>query len=102
MSREYQENRMLKSNGILYFPPVKDFSEALSIYKECGGMIISLEEDGFLVEEPAKISKLYTIPPEQLEIYFRDVLKSSDISAEEVDKIITEWLIEENIPGLSI
>lgn len=101
MSRKFIEGSMLKSRGIVYFPPVKDFNEALTIYQDCGGMIISLEEDGFLVEEPIKISRLYDIDVKQLEIYFRDVLKNN-LEDDEIDKIIKEWLIEEDILNLSI
>lgn len=95
MSRTYVEGSMLKSKGILYFPPVKEFSEAMSIYNDCGGMIISLEEDGFLIDEPHKISKLYDIPVEHLELYFRDVLKNNSISDDKIESIIREWLLDE-------
>lgn len=101
MEREYNSKAMLKSKGIVYFPPVKDFLEALSIYRECGGMIISLEEDGFLVEEPIKISKLYDIPVKNLELYFRDVLTTNNITEDNISSIIESWLIEEEIDKLS-
>ncbi|MBN2617042.1 MAG: hypothetical protein JXR64_01880 [Spirochaetales bacterium] len=93
---------MLKSKGIVYFPPVNNFYEAFSIYKECGGMIISLEEDGFLVDEPIKIAKLYDIPVDQLELYFRDVLVYNLTDDEEIEKIIYEWKIEEKISELKL
>lgn len=95
MKREYQEGSMLKSKGILYFPPVGDFKEAMSIYNECGGMILSLEEDGFLVDEPQKISKLYDIPLKDLELYFRDVLKNNNIEDEKIEDYIKNWKLEE-------
>lgn len=95
MSREYNENSMLKSKGIVYFPPVNNFEEAMLIYKECGGMIISLEEDGYLVEEPIKISRLYNIPLEHLELYFKDVLKSNNIDEKEIEILLKEWRKEE-------
>lgn len=97
MSRKYNEDSMLKSRGIEYFPPIKDFNEALKTYKECGGMIISLEEDGFLVDEPIKISRLYDIKKEHLELYFRDALQHSDLSKDEVDSLISTWIEEEKI-----
>lgn len=100
MSREYDPNSMLKSKGIVYFPPVSSFEEAYKIYNECGGVIISLEEDGFLVDEPVKICRLYGIPPKDLELYFRDVLNSNGLDKEEVDKIITKWLEEEDISNI--
>ncbi len=100
MSRKYNENSMLKSNGIEYYPPVKDFSKAKEIFNDCGGMILSLEEDGFLVEDPLTISKLYDIPVDHLEHYFRDTLSGQNIEKEEIEKIISSWLIEENINEL--
>ncbi len=102
MSREESGDIMLKSKGILYFPPVKDFTEAMKIYTECGGMILSLEEDGYLVEEPIKIAKLYDIPVNQLELYFKDTLNRSGVDEIEISKIIEQWLIEENIKNLEI
>lgn len=100
MSREYGEDSMLKSKGIEYFPPIKDFNEAFETFQECGGMIISLEEDGFLVDEPIKISRLYDIKTEHLELYFRDALTFSDLSKEDIDVIISKWIEEENINTL--
>lgn len=100
MARTYDPNSMLKSRGIVYFPPVSTFQEAMEIYNECGGMILSLEEDGFLVDEPIKISRLYDIPTEHLELYFRDVLTCNNIPEEECNKIISQWLEEENISNL--
>lgn len=102
MSREYKEESMLKSKGIVYFPPVKDFSLALDIFNECGGVIISLEEDGFLVEETIKICKLYNIQVNEIEFYFIDVLKENSISEDEISKIIEQWKIDEDINNLSI
>lgn len=102
MIREYEENSMLKSKGILYFPPVKDFEEALSIYNECGGMILSLEDDGFLVDEPLKIAKLYDIPLEHLELYFKDTLKNQGIEDAEIESIISSWRDEERISELKL
>lgn len=101
MKREFNENSMLKSKGIVYFPPVKEFEKAFSIYNECGGVIISLEEDGFLVDETIKISKLYDIKIKDLEYYFRDVLKNNNIDPIEIDKIIDNWIIEEEIDTLN-
>jgi hypothetical protein len=102
MSRDYSEDSMLKSKGIVYFPPVKDFNEAFSIFKECGGVIISLEEDGFLIEEISKICKLYDIPIKDIEYYFISVLKENNLSESEIQEIITTWKIDENIEKLSI
>lgn len=100
MSRQYDKNSMLKSKGILYFPPVKEFEEAFKIFNECGGMILSLEKDGFLVDEPLKIAKLYDIPLEHLELYFIDTLKGQKVSDEEIERIITEWRLDEKIQEL--
>ncbi|OQY38560.1 MAG: hypothetical protein B6229_05685 [Spirochaetaceae bacterium 4572_7] len=97
MSRDYDEKGMLKSKGIEYFPPVKTIDEAISIQAECGGMILSLEDDGFLVDETLKIHKLYTIPLEQLEDYFRDALKSSSLSSDDIEVIIAQWISEGDI-----
>ncbi|MGL1891726.1 MAG: hypothetical protein OCD02_08865 [Spirochaetaceae bacterium] len=94
MSRQYKEDEMLKSKGITYFPPVKEFKEALSIYNECGGMIISLEEDGFMIDEPDTISKLYDIPKEHLEMYFKDAL-NNNLESDEINSIISKWKEEE-------
>lgn len=102
MSRDFSEDSMLKSKGIVYFPPVKDFKVAYSIYKDCGGVIISLEEDGFLVEETIKVCKLYEIPVKDIEYYFISVLKENEISDSEIKDIIEKWKIDEDIDNLSI
>lgn len=100
MSREYDDNCMLKSKGIKYFPPVKSFEEALKIYKECGGMILSLEDDGYLVDEPLKIAKLYDLEIKHLEHYFKHTLEQAGLPLEEVENIINSWLAEEDIVNL--
>lgn len=102
MSRDYSEDSLLKSKGIVYFPPVKDFKEAFAVFKECGGVIISLEEDGFLVDETIKVCKLYSIPVKEIEYYFISVLKENDLPDIEIKKIIKEWKIDEDIDNLSI
>lgn len=102
MPREYNKNGMLKSRGIVYFPPVKKFEEALKIYEECGGMILSLEEDGFLVDEPVKIAKLYQIPSKDLELYFREALNQQNIEDSEIDDIINKWYIDEKISEIEV
>lgn len=102
MKRDYNDEGMLKSNGIVFFPPVKEFSEALSIYKDCGGVIISLEEDGFLIDEPIKICRLYDIKPLDLELYFTAVLKDNGVDEVEIGNIISVWKIEEDIDNLEV
>ena len=91
MSRKYLKDSMLKSKGILYFPPVETFAEAFEILKECGGAIISLEEDGFLVDETEKLLKLYNLKLDDLEIYFIDVLRSNNINDTDISEIIDIW-----------
>lgn len=93
---------MYKNKGIEFFPPVKSFDEAYNVFKECGGVIISLEEDGFLVDEVKKICKLYEIPINQIELYFRDCLQNNGLSDSEIDEIITEWKVEEDIENLKL
>ncbi|QEN03256.1 hypothetical protein EW093_00560 [Thiospirochaeta perfilievii] len=97
MKRDYDPKGMLKSKGIVYFPPVESFEEALKIQKECGGVIISLEESGFLVDETSKISKLYDISLKELEIYFTSLLKEQNLLEDEIVSIINTWKEEEDI-----
>ncbi len=89
------DENLLKTNGIVYFPPVKTFDEAIKIYNECGGVIIPLEEDGFLVDEVDKISKLYGLSFTEIEALFRMVLTDNSVPASEVDDIIENWNKEE-------
>lgn len=102
MAREYNKDSMLKSKGILYFPPIKDRDEVINVYNECGGMILSLEEDGYLVEEPIKICRLYNIEVKHLELYFKQALTSLEYSQEEIDREIEKWIVEEGIKNLSV
>lgn len=93
---------MLKHKGIEFFPPIKDFEEAFKTFKECGGMILSLEDQGFLVDEPKKICKLYGIEPKELHLYLSDTLISNGIAKEEVKIIVDNWLIEEDIEDITL
>lgn len=93
---------MLKHNGIEFFPPIKDFQEAFKTFTECGGMLLSLEEEGFLVEEPKKICKLYGIKPEELHLYLSHTLISNGMDKDEVKNIVDRWIIEEKIGEITL
>lgn len=93
---------MLKNSGIEFFPPIDNFIDAFSTYNECGGVILSLENGEFLVDEPKKICKLYGIDPKDLHLYFKQALLDNGKSQDEVDKIIEEWIITEKIEDIKL
>lgn len=93
---------MLKNSGIEFFPPIDNFKEAYSTFCECGGMMLSLEDGRFLVDEPRKICKLYGIEPKDLHLYLKQTFLENGLIKEEVDKIIEEWLIAEKINDIKL
>jgi hypothetical protein len=82
---------MYKINGIEFFPPIDSFDEALKTWKECGGIIISLENNQFLVDETDKIMKLYQISEDDIKLYFIQCLKENGLAEYEINEIIKEW-----------
>lgn len=93
---------MLKHKGIEFFPPIKNFKEAFDTFKECGGMLLSLEEEGFLVDEPQKICKLYGIKPEELSLYLSHTLLENGVDKGEVKELVDNWVVEEKISEIKL
>lgn len=93
---------MLKNKGIEFFPPIKDFKEAFNTFMECGGMLLSLEEEGFLVDEPKKICKLYCLKPEELSLYLSHTLIENGVGKDEVKELVEKWVVEEKISEIKL